>query len=100
MRPLLKMAKRGQAGFIMPDQVDWRALEREASPGRAVGRLLRDQREARSLGLPEVEKSLRIRRQRLEALEGGRSDTLPGAAYIPASLRAYAAPSGLAPEKV
>jgi signal transduction histidine kinase len=35
----------------MPDQVDWRALEREASPGRAVGRLLRDQREARGLGL-------------------------------------------------
>ena len=33
----------------MPDQVDWRALEREASPGRAVGRLLRDQREARGL---------------------------------------------------
>ena len=46
----------------MPDQVDWRALEREASPGRAVGRLLRDQREARGLGLSEVEKSLRIRR--------------------------------------
>ena len=44
----------------MPDQVDWRALEREASPGRAVGRLLRDQREARGLGLAEVEKSLRI----------------------------------------
>ena len=31
----------------MPDQVDWRTMEREASPGRAVGRLLRDQREAR-----------------------------------------------------
>jgi cytoskeleton protein RodZ len=53
----------------MPDQVDWRALEREASPGRAVGRLLRDQREARGLGLSEVEKSLRIRRQHLEAIE-------------------------------
>ena len=39
----------------MPDQVDWRALEREASPGRAVGRLLRDQREARGLALSEVD---------------------------------------------
>ena len=46
----------------MPDQVDWRAIEREATPGRAVGRLLRDQREARGLGLSDVEKSLRIRR--------------------------------------
>jgi cytoskeleton protein RodZ len=84
----------------MPDQVDWRALEREASPGRAVGRLLRDQREARGLGLPEVEKSLRIRHQHLEAIEEGRFDKLPGAAYIPAFLRAYAAHVGLDPEKV
>src|SRR5258708_38363211 len=84
----------------MPDQVDWRALEREASPGRAVGRLLRDQREARGLGLPEVEKSLRIRHQHLEAIEEGCFDKLPGAAYIPAFLRAYAAHVGLDPEKV
>lgn len=84
----------------MPDQVDWRALEREASPGRAVGRLLRDQREARGLGLSDVEKSLRIRRVHLEAIEEGRFDKLPGAAYIPAFLRAYAAHVGLDPEKV
>jgi len=84
----------------MPDQVDWRALEREASPGRAVGRLLRDQREARGLGLAEIEKSLRIRRANLEAIEEGRFDKLPGAAYIPAFLRAYAAHVGLDPEKV
>src|SRR5258707_6539011 len=100
MRALLKIAKRGQAGFIMPDQVDWRALEREASPGRAVGRLLRDQREARGLGLPEIEKSLRIRRSNLQAIEDGRFDELPGAAYIPTFLRAYAAHVGLDPEKV
>jgi cytoskeleton protein RodZ len=84
----------------MPDQVDWRALEREASPGRAVGRLLRDQREARGLALSEVEKSLRIRHQHLEAIEEGRFDKLPGAAYIPAFLRAYAAHVGLDAEKV
>lgn len=84
----------------MPDQVDWRAVEREATPGRAVGRLLRDQREARGLDLSEVEKSLRIRRSHLEAIEEGRFDKLPGAAYIPAFLRAYSAHVGLDPEKV
>lgn len=84
----------------MPDQVDWRAIEREAAPGRAVGRLLRDQREARGLSLADVEKSLRIRRSHLQAIEEGRFDKLPGAAYIPAFLRAYAAHVDLDPEKV
>lgn len=84
----------------MPDQVDWRALEREASPGRAVGRLLRDQREARGLGLSDVEKNLRIRLAHLEAIEEGRFEQLPGAAYVPAFLRAYAAHVGLEPDKV
>lgn len=84
----------------MPDQVDWRATEREATPGRAVGRLLRDQREARGLSLTDIEKSLRIRRSHLEAIEEGRFDKLPGAAYIPAFLRAYAAHVDLDPEKV
>ena len=84
----------------MPDQADWRAIEREAGPGQAVGRLLRDQREARGLDLTQVEKSLRIRRNHLEAIEEGRYDKLPGAAYIPAFLRAYAAHVGLDPEKV
>lgn len=84
----------------MPDQVDWRAMEREATPGRAVGRLLRDQREARGLSLAEVEKNLRIRRAHLEAIEEGRFEKLPGAAYIPAFLRAYASHVDLDPEKV
>src|SRR5262245_18876536 len=84
----------------MPDQVDWRAIERDTSSGRAVGRLLRDQREARGLALSDVEKSLRIRRSNLEAIEEGCFDKLPGAAYIPAFLRAYASHVGLDPEKV
>jgi cytoskeleton protein RodZ len=75
-------------------------VEREASPGRAVGRLLRDQREARGLDLKAVEKALRIRLQYLEAIEQGRFDLLPGAAYIPAFLRAYSQHVGLDPEKV
>jgi len=84
----------------MPDQVDWRSMEREASPGRAVGRLLRDQREARALSIEDVAKRLRIRRPYLEAIEQGRFDQLPGAAYIPAFLRAYAAHLELDAEKV
>jgi len=84
----------------MPDQVDWRAIERDASSGRAVGRLLRDQREARGLALSDIEKALRIRRSNLEAIEEGRFDKLPGAAYVPAFLRAYASHVGLDPEKV
>ena len=84
----------------MPDQVDWRAMERETTPGRAVGRLLRDQREARGLTVTDIEKQIRIRRHYVEALEAGRFDLLPGAAYIPAFLRAYATHVGLEPEKV
>ena len=84
----------------MPDQVDWRAMERETTPGRAVGRLLRDQREARGLSVADIEKQIRIRRHYVEALEAGRFDLLPGAAYIPAFLRAYATHVGLDPEKV
>lgn len=84
----------------MPDQVDWRAMERETTPGRAVGRLLRDQREARGLTVADIEKKIRIRRHYVEALEAGRFDLLPGAAYIPAFLRAYATHVGLEPEKV
>ena len=84
----------------MPDQVDWRSMEREASPGHAVGRLLRDQREARALSIEDVAKRLRIRRPYLEAIEQGRFDQLPGAAYIPAFLRAYAAHLELDAEKV
>ena len=84
----------------MPDQVDWRTMEREATPGRAVGRLLRDQREERGLSIVDIEKRLRIRRHYVEAIEQGRFDLLPGATYIPAFLRAYAKHVGLDPEKV
>ena len=81
----------------MPDQVDWRTMEREATPGHAVGRLLRDQREARGLSVADIEKSLRIRGHYIEAIEQGRFDLLPGATYIPAFLRAYSKHVGLDP---
>ena len=84
----------------MPDQVDWRSMERDVSPGRAVGRLLRDQRIARDLSVDDVAARLRIRSRYLEAIEQGRFDQLPGAAYIPAFLRAYANHLGLDADKV
>src|SRR3954469_21590849 len=90
----------GQERGLMPDQVDWRSMERDASPGRAVGRLLRDQRLARDLSIDDVAARLRIRSRYLEAIEQGRFDQLPGAAYIPAFLRAYANHLGLDADKV
>ncbi|HEY2875116.1 MAG TPA: helix-turn-helix transcriptional regulator [Reyranella sp.] len=75
-------------------------MERESSPGRAVGRLLRDQRLARELAIDDVAARLRIRSRYIEAIEQGRFDQLPGAAYIPAFLRAYANYIGLDADKV
>jgi cytoskeleton protein RodZ len=75
-------------------------MERDTSPGRAVGRLLRDQRLARELAIDDVAARLRIRSKYLEAIEQGRFDQLPGAAYIPAFLRAYANHIGLDADKV
>jgi len=75
-------------------------MERDVSPGRAVGRLLRDQRLARDLSVDDVAARLRIRSRYLEAIEQGRFDQLPGAAYIPAFLRAYANHLGLDADKV
>lgn len=84
----------------MPDQIDWRTMERDTTAVHAVGRLLRDQREAVGLSAAQVAKSLRIRLPFIEALEEGRFEQLPGAAYIPAFLRAYAHHIGLDPQKV
>jgi cytoskeleton protein RodZ len=75
-------------------------MEQDASPGRAVGRLLRDQRLAREFSIETVAARLNIRVRYLEAIEQGRFDQLPGAAYIPAFLRAYATHVGLDPDKV
>jgi cytoskeleton protein RodZ len=55
---------------------------------------------ARELAIDDVAARLRIRRRYLEAIEQGRFDQLPGAAYIPAFLRAYANHIGLDADKV
>src|SRR6202012_2888789 len=88
-------------GRLMPDQVGSRGAEQDdMTAGHAVGRLLHDQREARELSVDDVARSLRIRRPFIEAIEQGRFDKLPGAAYIPAFLRAYARHIDLDAEKV
>jgi cytoskeleton protein RodZ len=84
----------------MPDQVEWRAAEHDTTTGHAVGRLLREQREERGISIEEVAKSLRIRAAFLKAIEQGRFEELPGAAYIPAFLRGYASYLGLDAQKV
>jgi cytoskeleton protein RodZ len=89
-----------QGGLLMPNQADWRAMDGEKTPARAVGRLLRDQREELGLTVSDVGQRLRIRRPYIEAIEEGRFDQLPGAAYIPAFLRAYSVHLGLDPVKV
>ncbi|SKA35094.1 cytoskeleton protein RodZ [Enhydrobacter aerosaccus] len=83
----------------MPDQVDWQAMGHDTT-GHAVGRLLRDEREARGLSIADVAKNLCIRPSYLEAIEQGRFEKLPGAAYVPAFLRAYARHLGLDAQKV
>jgi cytoskeleton protein RodZ len=62
--------------------------------------LLRDQRLARELAINDIAARLHIRPKYLEAIEQGRFDQLPGAAYIPAFLRAYATHIGLDADKV
>jgi cytoskeleton protein RodZ len=84
----------------MPDQVEWRAAEHDPTAGHAVGRLLRERREERGISIEEVAKSLRIRAAFLKAIEQGRFEELPGAAYIPAFLRGYASYLGLDAQKV
>lgn len=60
-----------------------------------VGRLLRAAREESRQNLKDVAERLRIRHQFLEAIEDGRYQDLPGAAYATGFVRAYAEYLGL-----
>ena len=78
---------RGESCRIMSIGVQ---LEREASrAGRSADCCAISVKRA-ALDPDDVDKSLRIPLPHLEAIEEGRFDQLPGAAYIPAFLRAYA----------
>jgi cytoskeletal protein RodZ len=67
---------------------------------RGVGRELRDVREAMGLRLENVAGALRIQYEFLLALEEGRYDDLPGAAYALGFLRTYCNHLGLDAERL
>ena len=95
----VQIGKDRPVGGTMPDQVNLEG-ERLDAPRRTVGCILRNQREAHGLGVDDVKRRLRIQRRYLEAIEERRFEDLPGAAYVPAYLRAYARDLGLDPDEV
>lgn len=66
----------------------------------AVGSLLRNAREGKSLTVPEISRSTRIPVRSLEALELGTYESLPGEVFVKGFLRSYAQAVGLSPEDV
>lgn len=71
-----------------------------AGPYEGVGHSLKIVRERQGLSLVDVAARTRIRRQHLDAIEGGRFAELPGPIYITGFLRTYAETLGLEPEQV
>lgn len=65
-----------------------------------IGRKLKDRRERLGLTLEEVERSTRIRTNRLEALESGEFDSLPSEVQVRGFLRNYADYLDLDPEEI
>jgi len=65
-----------------------------------IGDILRESREQLGLTLEEVERSIRIRKMRLEALERGDFDSLPSRVQALGFLRNYADFLGLDPDKL
>ncbi len=65
----------------------------------ALGKSLREAREARGLTLEDVEKATRIRARYLEALEAGQFEALPSAVQARGFLRNYARHVGLDPSE-
>lgn len=65
-----------------------------------VGSELRGARERLGWTLPEIAAGLRIREAYLDAIEDGRIDDLPGAAYAVGFVRGYATVLGLDPDQI
>ena len=65
-----------------------------------VGRLLRQAREEQDRTLHDVAQELNLTRQRLEQLEAGEFDKLPGNTFARGYLRAYAKVLGLDPQAI
>ncbi|QQS14136.1 MAG: helix-turn-helix domain-containing protein [Rhodospirillales bacterium] len=84
----------------MRDHTSWQADHAVSGGGAAVGQMLREARESLRIDIAQVAEDTRIRVHSLEAIEAGRFEDLPGAAYVPAFLRGYAERVGLDPERV
>ena len=67
---------------------------------RSAGNVLRQQREALGLDLGQIAEVLRIKPAYLDAIEEGRVERLPGAAYAAGFVRAYSTYLGLDGEEV
>jgi cytoskeletal protein RodZ len=65
-----------------------------------LGSYLRQQRERRSMSVPEVSHVTRIPLASLEAIEADRFDELPGEVFVRGFLKAYAQAVGLLPDEV
>src|SRR5690606_25118036 len=65
-----------------------------------VGDVLRQQREARGLGLDDVAAAIRIPPRHLESIETGRYHALPARTYALGFVRSYAEFLGLEPRRV
>lgn len=72
-----------------------RPVETSAAEAARLGEELREARLALGHGIEDLAQHLRIRRAHLAALEQGRLNDLPGAAYAVGFVRSYAAALGL-----
>ena len=67
---------------------------------RTVGQVLKEERERKFYTLDEVEKSTKIRKELLEALEAGQYQTLPPATFVQGFIKSYGKFLGLNIEKL
>ncbi len=87
-----------ESGELSRRRIHLREISDEAdSPLETVGQHLRAARLRRGDDLATVSKSLKIRKDHLEALEEDRFDSLPGRTYVVGFIRSYAEYLGLDP---
>src|SRR3989338_11411183 len=67
---------------------------------RTVGQVLKEEREKRFYTLDEVEKTTKIRKELLEALEAGQYQKLPPHTFVQGFIKNYGKFLGLNPEKL
>lgn len=83
----------------MSDAEDMRNRRPAEPPSEAIGSLLRARREAMGLSAAQAAKALRIRQVFIDALEEGRTESLPGSAYAFGFVRSYARLVGMDDER-